>query len=328
MLPARKEVVNPLDFVQMGIAVIPVLPFSKRPAVRWHRYRATGGELPSARQFQRWFRPGRLTNAAVVCGWQQLTILDFDAMASYETWLTWAADRGGAALELAACGYRVRTSRGMHVYVHSSDRPGCSLLWRAAEAERRWLPLLGKDRTARERAAVAGDLWGDIKGIGGLATIPPSVHSSGVPYLAENDGAPIPRVECLADVVPHVAAPRPVTLPGTPSIEEVLSPSSAWSPWLSDTASPIERIKRSVAILDLFPDARPAGGAGRYWVTRCPWHDDREPSLSIDTERGTVRCWTGCTGDKGWDVIDVWARCHGVSNREAIRQLGLRTETA
>ena len=63
--------------------------------------------------------------------------------------------------------------------------------------------------------------------------------------------------------------------------------------------------------------ARALGGrrtGGRWWLCRCPAHDDRTPSLSLcDGDRGPiVRCWAGC------DPRDVMA---------ALRQRGLLGET-
>ena len=40
----------------------------------------------------------------------------------------------------------------------------------------------------------------------------------------------------------------------------------------------------------------------------------------VDTARGICGCYAGCT-PKPFDVIDLYARLHGLDNRDAIKQL-------
>jgi hypothetical protein len=269
-------------FLKSGIAVIPVLPGTKKPFVRWRRYEK---QLPTERDLVRWFAPGRAMNAAVICGWQGLTVLDFDDMQRYVVWLAWAVATGGTARAAAQDTYRVRTSRGIHVYLLVDDCPRCGHFQ-----------------------------WGDIKGRGGYVLIPPSVHPSGAVYTAVDDVAPMLRVTVLAEVIPD--APAPPLLPPLP-LTAVTPMSSLWP------ATRAEEVKAAVPILSFFPDARPTGGGGRWLMAHCPWHDDKHESLWIDTEKGICKCYAGCTL-KPLDVIGVHARLQGISDRQALRELHAR----
>jgi DNA primase len=65
-----------------------------------------------------------------------------------------------------------------------------------------------------------------------------------------------------------------------------------------------------------------SGGAGRWWMAKCPLHDDHEPSFSIDSKNGTWRCFSsGCCGHAGGDVINLYALANKITIGEAIRQL-------
>lgn len=280
-----------MELAARGVAVIPCWPRTKRPRVRWQRYQQ---QLPTPGELARWFRPGRLpahTNAAAVCGWQGLTVLDFDTLGGYAAWLAHACQRGGIAGDVAALTYRVLTARGVHVYV-CCDAPA-----------------------ATGKLLIDGQHVGEVKATG-YVLIPPSIHPSGAAYTAVDEGAPILRVPSLADVVPDAPA-RPQPKPAAPPLRYVAQTSALWP------ESEIDAIKRLVSIVELFPEAKPSGGNGRWYVTRCPWHDDESPSLRLDTQAGLAMCFAGCF-DKPLDVIDAYARQHALTRRQAIRALAQR----
>lgn len=279
---SRGKAMTPTDFLAQGIAVIPVQFGTKKPFVRWRRY---SRQLPTERDLARWFAPGRAMNAAAICGWQGLTVLDFDDMPAYVSWLAWAVAAGDTARRVAADTYRVRTSRGMHVYLLVDETPRCSHFQ-----------------------------WGDIKGCGGYVLIPPSVHPSGAVYMAVDDNAPILRVVSLAEVIPDAPAPP---LPPPLPLTAVAPMSSLWP------MTRAEEVKAAIPITSFFPGARPTGGNGRWLMARCPWHDDRHESLWIDAERGICKCYAGCT-PRPLDVIAVHARLQGISNGQALRELHSR----
>ena len=50
----------------------------------------------------------------------------------------------------------------------------------------------------------------------------------------------------------------------------------------------------------------------------CPWHDDHNPSLSVDETKGLFHCF-GC--DAKGDIIELVRKMEGVSFREALKKL-------
>jgi hypothetical protein len=62
-------------------------------------------------------------------------------------------------------------------------------------------------------------------------------------------------------------------------------------------------------------------GRGRWFVARCPFHDDNHPSFWLDAHRGTWGC-RAC--DISGDVINLYARFARCSVRDAIDALASR----
>ena len=271
---------QPADLTALGIAIIPLAPRSKSPLVRWRDYQS---RLPTDTELQRWFYPNNSRNVAAVCGWKGLTVLDFDDPRQYGAWIAWSAITGGVARRVASATYRVRTARGMHVYLLVGDTPRC-----------------GK---------VDEPISVDIKGIGGYVLIPPSVHPSGARYEAVDNSAPIMEIDTLTEVLPN--APDPPKPRPAPTVQ-VAAASNLWP------LTPVEQIKESVPILSFFPDAQQTGS--HWYIARCPLHDDHDPSMWIDTSRGICGCYVGCT-PKPLDVIDLYARLRGISIKAAIQDL-------
>jgi DNA primase catalytic core len=75
-----------------------------------------------------------------------------------------------------------------------------------------------------------------------------------------------------------------------------------------------------VALLDSFGVKLAPKGKG--FVGRCPWHEDREPSLSVDREKGLYHCF-GC-GESG-DVVSLVEKVRGVGFKEALEYLKAHT---
>jgi len=65
---------------------------------------------------------------------------------------------------------------------------------------------------------------------------------------------------------------------------------------------------------------QPLGGRGRWRSTRCPFHNDRNPSLRVNPETGGYICMS--CGEKGGDVLSFHRRRHGLSFVEAAKALG------
>ena len=82
-----------------------------------------------------------------------------------------------------------------------------------------------------------------------------------------------------------------------------------------------ERVRTAIDIVDLVGASLELRRQGRNYVARCPWHDDRRPSMMINVERQTWRCWV-C--DIGGDAFSFVMRRDGVSFPEAMRILAER----
>lgn len=61
-------------------------------------------------------------------------------------------------------------------------------------------------------------------------------------------------------------------------------------------------------------------GSGPWAQARCPFHEDRSPSLSVNLEHGGFRCF-GC-GASGGDVLAFHQRLAGLDFKDAARDLG------
>lgn len=292
-----------LHWLQLGIATIPIQWRSKFPdgtALRlsgdvenghpvWRRYQT---ELPTSETLRRWFT-GPWRNLAVVTGWSGLVVVDFDSMDAWDSYLAL-----GVASSVAGGTFKVLTGRGVHMYLFCDEqvRNGhCGMI--------------------------------DVKAAGGYVLVPPSIHPSGREYRAVDPGAPILRVPRFADVFPfELQAPDdapPLATERTVSALQTLSPNG--DPWqMAESAAwsdghLVERIRATVRIEDMFPDAIATGK--NYLAARCPFHDDERPSLWIDTARQIAGCHAGCNGRRPWDVINLVSRLRGISNREAVLEL-------
>jgi DNA primase len=80
-----------------------------------------------------------------------------------------------------------------------------------------------------------------------------------------------------------------------------------------------DEIKSRVDIVDLFASfGVKLTNKGKSFVGCCPWHEDKEPSLSVDREKGLYHCF-GC-GESG-DVVALVERLKGVGFKDAMRYL-------
>lgn len=286
---------NTLDtahrWIESGFSVIPITYRSKRPAFDALRMTGsmTAGDVswsiykerpPTPAELSIWFT-GPKRNLGLVTGYNGLVVLDFDTLEMYEMWRGWAADSGGSARDCMRFSYKVHSARGVHVYITCSE------------------PV--------EPYRIA-DI--DIKARWGYVLAPPSMHPSGVAYQGAGDR--IIHCEHFSDVFPLVK-PAPELA--------VLDIPVATDPWeAADHAvecggmRTIEQIKAHVRIEDILH----LTGITRNTMIICPFHADKNPSMSVDIGRQTVHCY-GC-GFHG-DVLDVYAALHKVTNREAIAAL-------
>jgi len=64
---------------------------------------------------------------------------------------------------------------------------------------------------------------------------------------------------------------------------------------------------------DWFPDGK---RRGKWWVTRCPWREDRKPSLGVSLTTGN---WMDFVTKEGGDILDLSMRLYGDSFAQTVR---------
>lgn len=268
-----------LRWLDAGIAPLPIRPGTKEAAIPWRRYQT---ELPAREHVKRWFESGDY-GLAVICGWQGLTVLDFDSIPTYRIWKR--------AHPSAAQTLTVKTSRGRHVYLYADDPQSFN----------------------------APDVC-EARGPGRYVLTPPSVHPSGARYETVNPDAPILRVAALADVLPR--EPQ-TPIPSVLDAREGGNPSLGMESDDGDTVSRIKQAMPLLHFAQTLTDLESSdGGRGRWYVGLCPFHDDHHPSLWLDAVRGRWGCFSPrCVAHRSGDVINLYALAQRLNIREAIARL-------
>lgn len=82
-----------------------------------------------------------------------------------------------------------------------------------------------------------------------------------------------------------------------------------------------EQVRAQTDIVALIGETRTVTQKGRQFVALCPFHDDHSPSLTIDRERQTYRCWV-C--NEGGDAFSYLMKLEGLDFRATLEQLALR----
>lgn len=238
--------------------------------------------LPSYTELSQWFYSS-IMNLGLIVG-NGLAVIDFDIRAVFEHWYpTFMAQYPQGT-------YMVETRRGMHVYLHTE-----------LPAKNYHNPML------------------DIKAERGYVLIPPSVHPSGFEYRVWQD-APILRVNQLTDVLGEEYMPEVECVETVTERTQYGRSDDPFEEAFVELQS-VQEIRARVSILDLI-DAEPSDRSGRWYVARCPFHDDKNPSFWIDLQRGMCGC-RKCN-IKELDVINLFARLNHLSNQEAIREMAMK----
>ena len=83
-----------------------------------------------------------------------------------------------------------------------------------------------------------------------------------------------------------------------------------------------EQVRQAIDIVDLLGKYNlQLRRQGRGYVALCPWHDDTRPSLQVNPERQTWKCWP-C--DIGGDIFSFVMKMEGVDFPEALAMLADR----
>ncbi len=82
-----------------------------------------------------------------------------------------------------------------------------------------------------------------------------------------------------------------------------------------------EQVRQATDIVDLVGQYLQLRRQGRNYVALCPWHDDTRPSLQVNPERQSFKCWV-C--DVGGDVFSFLMQIEGIEFREALAMLADR----
>jgi DNA primase len=82
-----------------------------------------------------------------------------------------------------------------------------------------------------------------------------------------------------------------------------------------------ERIRQAVDIVDLVGEQIQLRRQGRHFVGLCPWHDDSRPSLQVNPDRQSWKCWV-C--DVGGDIFSFVMQREGTDFRQAMEMLAER----
>ena len=288
-------------WLSQDIAVIPIEFLSKRPIVRWLEYTE---RLPTGDEINSWFQ-NSMRNLGVITGWENLVVIDFDEFAQYECWKAWCRNEGGEVLRILETTRIVLTARGAHVYLHTEQK-----------TENMKLP--GIDILAQRKYVLA----------------PPSVHPSGAKYRIFRDVLPA-QAGTIEDVLPvewvkHQDCSKTLKNGSERALSESAHFDTDLDPFEIAENPDVEYfgqnlisdIRSRFRIEDFFPDRISSDrGAGRWFLARCPLHDDRNPSLSIDVKNQVCSCRAGCNDGRSLDVINLFAQMNGLTNAEALSRL-------
>jgi len=265
-----------------GVATIPIHWKSKSPEVKtWTPYT---GRLPNDEELDRWYITDH-HNIGVVAGWQNLCILDFDTVDKYTSWIYWAEHNSTVAATVLLTSRIVMSARGVHLYFYTRERG-------------RNMKLEGVDVLCDRKYALTA----------------PSIHPSGVSYSVLQDNTPV-RIQSIDQMIP----PEWIQQEETKLLQQAAEAPIRKTEWSADYLGPIEKIKQHYRIEDFFPDAIPSGG--NWYKVSCPLHEDRHPSAGINIEQQIFTCFTHCYGRKPLDVIGLYAKMHGISENDAIREM-------
>ncbi len=152
-------------------------------------------------------------------------------------------------------------------------------------------------------------LHGDLK-VNGYAAVPVSIHPSGVEYTWRNSGG-IAEIDTLDDLGITAIKSDAYEIDQSCSIRH-------------DGTNVVAQIKSSVTIMDMlvFAGVREFFNHGGKLMCKCPFHDDRNPSMQVFRDEDAAYCHaSGCCAHRKCDQITVFGFAMNLSNSEAIREM-------
>jgi hypothetical protein len=79
-----------------------------------------------------------------------------------------------------------------------------------------------------------------------------------------------------------------------------------------------EKVKRQITVEELVSQYVELNGSG---VGKCPFHDDNNPSFSLNAKENYWNCFSGCGGGS---VIDFWMMMNNINFKDAVKDLAER----
>ena len=79
-----------------------------------------------------------------------------------------------------------------------------------------------------------------------------------------------------------------------------------------------EKVKRQITVLELVESYVDLNSKG---VGKCPFHDDKHPSFSVNIKENYWHCFAGCGGGS---VIDFWMKLNNMEFKDAVSDLAER----
>ena len=176
--------------------------------------------------------------------------------------------------------YHVETRRGVHLYVKTAQ------------------------------AVPTQHIAGQVDIISSGYVVMSGSRVAGFEYRAADERAPILEVADFPSFVrswlPVAAESVAYTRPDSPIVP--IAPTKT-----DDLNLSVWERAKAVPICDVLGVQLVTQGE-RYGMAKCPLHDDRTPSLSVDLWTNRANCFSGCTGKHGWDAIDAAAWRFGEPN--------------
>ncbi len=83
----------------------------------------------------------------------------------------------------------------------------------------------------------------------------------------------------------------------------------------------INDIRSKIDIVELISEYVPLNKKGKYYWGKCPFHNDNNPSMSVDPNRQTYTCWS-C--HNSGNVFNFYEQIENISFPEALNRLGNR----